>query len=1016
MALPDVSRLLPWNVTPPAPFAFVVSKVRSRRVHCVLIWSAAGITLLAAGLIEARSSWLQSRLFSALARRMTFTLAKGPSGAIRYTRTGPYDQRLGYSHIPEFLQQSASVGYVIQAQARPSRLQLAISDLGLHQVYQEKGQAGLQILDSNGKRLYDFRYPERVYRDYSEIPKIIVDTLLFIENRSLLDPAHPTRNPTVEWHRLSHAVLDYAAHAINPRHPVIGASTLATQLEKMRHSPSGRTHSAREKMGQMLSASLRAYQEGPHTLATQRRIIRDYLNALPLGAAPGAGEITGLGDGLWAWYGMDFDSANLLLRTSPASLDSGQQIVQARAFREILSLILAARSPFRYLVLQPDLLAEQTDRYLRVLCNANLISMPLRNLALGDRPALIHSHAVPVRDFVDSKAPDMARRNALSILGLNDMYALDRLDLSVVTTIDGTAQRKATHVLRGLADPAKVAKAHLLEPRLLAHGDPHRVIYSFTLYERESGMNLLRVQTDNCNQPLSINEHTKLQLGSTAKLRTLINYLQIVEQLHTQFAQVSLKQLRMQPVACNDPLTGWALSYLATASDKTSPAMLKASLDRRYSASPSEAFFTGGGLHHFRNFDSADDARQVSVREAFERSVNLVFIRLMRDIERYYMCRPPNGSNGVLLNAAYPERRRYLARFADQEGKVFLARFYRKYAGFSPDDALEKLSRRGTATPQRLAVIYRSVRPGATLEEFTGFLHIYLPPAALVGRTPRILYERYASSRFNLQDRGYLARAHPLELWLVEYLQEHSGAEFAKVVRASVDARQQAYLWLFRTRHKRAQDWRIRILLEEDVFQQIGRAWRQVGYPFERLVPSYATAIGVSGDTPAALAETVGIVLNRGVRNPHTAISQLRFAEGTPMDTVLRWQPGTGSQVMSNDIAALVYQEMIRVVEKGTARRGHGTIVRADGSRVPLGGKTGTGDNRVKAFAVGGRVRESRAANRTAAFVFVIGDRFFGTVMVFVPGSSAGTYEFTSSLAVQVFKELQPALRPMLND
>jgi len=99
------------------------------------------------------------------------------------------------------------------------------------------------------------------------------------------------------------------------------------------------------------------------------------------------------------------------------------------------------------------------------------------------------------------------------------MYALDRLDLSVVTTIDGTAEQKATQVLRGLADPAKVAKAHLLEPRLLAHGDPHRLIYSFTLCERGSGMK--RVQTDNCNQPLSINEHTKLQLGSTAKTESL---------------------------------------------------------------------------------------------------------------------------------------------------------------------------------------------------------------------------------------------------------------------------------------------------------------------------------------------------------------------------------------------------------------------------------------------------------------------------------------------------------------
>ncbi len=41
-------------------------------------------------------------------------------------------------------------------------------------------------------------------------------------------------------------------------------------------------------------------------------------------------------------------------------------------------------------------------------------------------------------------------------------------------------------------------------------------------------MNVLRVQTDNWNQPLNINQNTRLELGSTAKLRTLINYLEIV--------------------------------------------------------------------------------------------------------------------------------------------------------------------------------------------------------------------------------------------------------------------------------------------------------------------------------------------------------------------------------------------------------------------------------------------------------------------------------------------------------
>jgi hypothetical protein len=52
--------------------------------------------------------------------------------------------------------------------------------------------------------------------------------------------------------------------------------------------------------------------------------------------------------------------------------------------------------------------------------------------------------------------------------------------------------------------------------------------------------------------------------------------------------------------------------------------------------------------------------------------------------------------------------------------------------------------------------------------------------------------------------------------------------------------------------------------------------------------------------------------------------------------------------------------------------------------------------------------------NRTAAFVFFIGDRFFGTVIAYVPGTQAAKYRFTSALPVQVFRHLVPALRPLL--
>ena len=96
-------------------------------------------------------------------------------------------------------------------------------------------------------------------------------------------------------------------------------------------------------------------------------------------------------------------------------------------------------------------------------------------------------------------------------------------------------------------------------------------------------------------------------------------------------------------------------------------------MQRSYSASPAEGFFTGGGLHYFSNFDREDNGRILTVSEALRRSVNLVFVRLMRDIVYYQMDRVPGASLGVLQDLDNPNRARYLARFADMEGSEFSA-------------------------------------------------------------------------------------------------------------------------------------------------------------------------------------------------------------------------------------------------------------------------------------------------------------------------------------------------------
>jgi len=158
----------------------------------------------------------------------------------------------------------------------------------------------------------------------------------------------------------------------------------------------------------------------------------------------------------------------------------------------------------------------------------------------------------------------------------------------------------------------------------------------------------------------------------------------------------------------------------------------------------------------------------------------------------------------------------------------------------------------------------------------------------------------------------------------------------------------------------------------------------------------------------------MGIVLNDGVRMPTARLEELHFAESTPYETILRRSSADGQRVLSFEVARTVRGALTDVVENGTARRVRSAFTAADGSPLPIGGKTGTGDNRLQVFGAGGRVLESRPLNRTSAFVFFVGDRFYGVITAYVEGRDADRYAFTSSLPVQVLRQLVPALTPLI--
>jgi membrane peptidoglycan carboxypeptidase len=387
----------------------------------------------------------------------------------------------------------------------------------------------------------------------------------------------------------------------------------------------------------------------------------------------------------------------------------------------------------------------------------------------------------------------------------------------------------------------------------------------------------------------------------------------------------------------------------------------------------------------------------------------------MRDIVHHYIYRGPDVTGRVLQDARHPGREAYLARFADHEGQVFMRHFYRKYQGLKGNEVVEELLEHLRPTPHRYAVIYRSVAPEAALPDFMRFMRGRFPGSTFSDGDLAGMYEKYGVDKFNLHERGYLARLHPLELWLVAYLRRHSDASFRQVVDASRSQRQAVYQWLFKSKAKAAQDSRIRTLLEMEAFTEIHKHWKRLGYPFGSLVPSYATAIGVSGDRPAALAELMGIILNGGVRLPTARIEELHFAADTPYETVMRRAAEQPERVMKPEVAATLKRALTDVVENGTARRVRGAFTQRDKTPFAVGGKTGTGDNRIEVFGAGGQLVRSRAVSRTATFVFFIGERYFGAITAYVPGQSAQNYNFTSALPVQILKNLAADLNPYLD-
>lgn len=983
--------------------------------------SALSLSVAILALTEMRTSFIQSYLLSDIMSRVTWSMANTESRRIEFPKHGPFDERLGYPMIPTIVDKLKGRDFEVTRQAEQSPMQYELLKRGIHAIYEEKHQGGLTILSSDNRAIFSSVYPQHYYDTFESIPPVIVKTLLVIENRDLLLLDYPYKNPVFDWGRLGKAIFDFGVSRIREDHDVPGGSTLATQIEKFRHSPEGRTHSVKEKATQMVSASLRAYRMGRSTFDVRKRILQDYVNSVPLGAIPGAGEIRGLPHGLISWHGVDFNSVNALLKDLDLKMNDDEGMDErALAYKQALSLFISQRRPAYYLQQDREALKKLVNRHLNLLVDEEVISkkfakkvaevsLTFRNNKLFYKPEK--------QSFIDRKATDAIRIYLLGMFQFDRLYTLDRLDMTVKSTIDYRTQKKVTDVLRKLSDPVFASENGLMDNRLLAKGNPAEVIYSVNLREIIGNKSFLRVQSDNIDGPFNVNDGTKLELGSTAKFRTIVSYLQIIEIIWRKHFDAEAGKLRPDVVMQNDRLTQWTVSYIKTAEDKSLRATLDAAMNRMYSANPTEKFFTGGGVHKFSNFTKDDDVKVVTMYEALRKSINLPFIRLMRDVVQYYSAKNPE-SEAMVRDVKNKTRKTYLENFARKEGRQFLNKFYLQFRGKKPDDIVRTFLKR-PPTLKKVTNLFVLTFPDGSPQEFMAFAQAFGGPAF-----SRLKFSAFESSLneyrkpiYSLQDRGVIAGVHPLELWCAAYLYNNPLSTYTATIQSGDKALLDSYQWLFQSKEKGKQDKRIKIILENEAFQDLHSSWVRVGYPFSFLVPTLATSIGSSGDKPSALAELMGIVLSNGYRTPVVRIEEISMAEGTPFETKMKYRGPEVEpvRVVSEDVAFITKKGLLDVVETGTAQRVKGAFLSSDLVVIPVGGKTGTGDNKFSVYAPGGRIVESKTKSRTATFVFFIGDRFYGTLTAYVPSASAREFNFTSALPVQILKILAPSLTSLID-
>ncbi|TXD37859.1 hypothetical protein FRC98_09280 [Lujinxingia vulgaris] len=929
----------------------------SRAPWWVSVTVVPGLVLLSALAVvwqEVRTSALQSAMGVSLARQAVpvYRVQAGATPPSIEAPDGPWDRARGYANHREMVAHLQERGFevVAAAHAPTSAPGGAFSDQ-IYPIFALEPQAGLTLTDRAGRTLERWSYPEVVWKTP---PRLAMDAARLLENRALSERAHPYTNPAVDWTRLGVATVSQVRARLGSDAPAIGGSTLAVQMEKFRHSPDGRTSGTREKARQTLTAWLRTYHQGRAADAWAEQIVVDWLNSVPLGHRPGYGPVQGVFEGMWAWFGRPPEEVAQGLNRQRSDAQ------RAQLEREMLALIIAQQRPARYLPGGLDALERRVDALVNTLVDEGKVTREWGHV--------IASRSLSVKK-APSKRPVKGGGGYLSALAARQWGALSgeeravmrQRDAQVTTTYDAALQEALRREIEAAQPPARTSVA---------------------IFARSAGRLEPRAIVDTEPRVVDLSTEGRVDLGSTSKLRVLVSYLSAVETIFEERAAGS-------PVA-SDPLSQFVTRELTADPVLPLDELLERALQRPVSADPDEVFYTGGGPHEFQNVNPEHDTRYFNVASAFVASANLPFVRLLREVVAFHAHRIYGAPIEAVVAGEHPRFdelfERHLKMSAERLVRDAYFRHHHSDVSMMARQALAGLE----PTDVRCARLRRAIGSAATLDASHPCADASLATDAPADVEP-----------WDDQD--------PLELAAIAALVENPEASLTEVMLATANIRSDARDWV--AAHTTAIDTRrgVHYAVEEEVFGVLQKEWARAGYPFERLTPSLATALGSSGDRPASLALLVAAVRAGGLVPRLDSVEGVRLFEGTPYETWLRPAPTPPVRAFGPEVARAVEKLLLRVAERGT---GHATDApwQIGQTTWEVGGKTGTSDHVLLIRDRDGRVMERRPVARSGAWVFFAGPCLVGTVVMFEQGEDAATHHFHGGDAAELSRAVLRAI------